>query len=125
MAATGRMSNIAPGSPLPLTSGPTLPSETGDQLCSLPGRLFGRLRADDGGRSPIPFWRPAGSLEDSRLKPEEPMATNFFFPAQTHQVRTRVLYRRFWKPVADDKLWPDDTVTVYDERRTVDRHDRG
>jgi len=110
---------------LPLQSGPTLPSEVGDQLSALPGRWFGRLLTDDSRRSPIPFWHPARTTTDSRLKPEQPVATTFSFPAETHQVRTRVLYRRFWKSIADDKLWPDDTITVYDERRTTSNPDRG
>ena len=104
---------------LPITSGPTLPSEAGDQLSTRPGRWFGRLLTDRSGTSPVPFWRPASSMQDTRLKPEEPVATTFSFPAQTQQIRARVLYRRFWKSVADDKAWPDDTITVHDERRSV------
>lgn len=100
--------------------GPSLPSHAGEQLRALPGRWFGRLLADDQGSSPIPFWRPASSTQDTRLKPEQPVATTFSFPGQTHGIRVRVLYRRFWQSIAKDKQWPDDTITVYDERRTTD-----
>jgi hypothetical protein len=107
------------GRRLPLQAGSTLPSQAGDQLRAQPGRWFGRLLTDKSGSSPIPFWRPASSMKDTRLKPEQPVAETFSFPAHTHEIRVRVLYRRFWKSVADEKSWPDDTITVYDERRTA------
>lgn len=113
------------GRRLPLRAGSTLPREAGDQLSALPGRWFGRLLTDKSGRSPIPFWRPASSLKDTRLQPEQPVAATFSFPARTQEIRVRVLYRRFWKSVADEKRWPDDTITVYDERRTATDRSRG
>ena len=62
---------------------------------------------------------------DTRLQPEQPVAATFSFPTDTHEIRVRVLYRRFWKSVADEKVWPDDTITVCDERLTTDDRPRG
>lgn len=106
-----------------LRQGPKLGSEAGkgdadaDAWAGLPGRFFGRLLEGDDGKSPIPFWRPVARESDTRLAPEEPVRDMWQFPADAAAaVRVRLVYRRFFKEVADAKSWPDNQIVVFDQR---------
>jgi hypothetical protein len=48
--------------------------------------------------------------------PGEPTTTLFEFSAQSHEIRVRLLYRRFWEDVAKAKDWPPDEIVVFDRR---------
>jgi hypothetical protein len=104
----------ADGRLLPFDNNNLLPTAAGQDLADLPGRLFARLLVDTHGQSPAPFWRPTEEPTDTRLTPEQPSLTHFQFPAATHQIRIRLLYRRFWDEVTQSKSWPDDTIVIYD-----------
>lgn len=99
---------------LTLQAGPLLPKEAGRKLKGVPGRLFAKLLADADGNSPVPFWR-GSEAADTRLVPEQPVSTTFAFAGNLNSLRVQVLYRRFWNSVAEQKQWPDDTITVYDQ----------
>jgi hypothetical protein len=102
------------GAPVPARAGPALPPTAGRGVAGLPGRLYAKRLSDPQGRSPIPFWRAHDEPEDNRLFPGRPDRSAFAFPAAAARVRVRLLYRRFWQEVAEDKGWPDNEITVAD-----------
>lgn len=103
------------GERLKTETGPRLPEYAGLALVDRPGRLFGRILADDSGASPAAFWNAIEQRSDTRLKPNEPDYTRFEFPNATRRVRVQILYRRFWQQVAREKQWPDDTLVIHDK----------
>jgi hypothetical protein len=107
----------AAGLPAALLRGPTLPSAVGADLAGKPGRLYARILKDEAGRGPLPFWLASGSPEDTRLLPEQPDVRKFTFAKELARLRVRVLHRRFWAAVANEKRWPDRDLVVID--RTV------
>jgi hypothetical protein len=98
----------AKGKPLPLRDGPRLPAAAGKTMAGQPGKLYAKLLKDEDGYSPAPFWRADSDPVDTRLTPGKPDSARFQFPGETSHVRVRVIYRRFWREVAEAKKWPDD-----------------
>src|SRR5439155_888839 len=77
--------------------------------------FYARQIADDQGR-PVPFWRANHEVADSRLQPDKSDRTTWQFPAaDTARVRVRLLYRRFYKSVADAKQWPENEIVIFDK----------
>jgi hypothetical protein len=103
----------AAGQPVAPRAGPLLPSAAGD-LAGKPGRLFARQLTDLDGNAPAPFWRPSRSLADTRLRPGQPVLTEFVLPPRAERLRVRLLYRRFWHAVARAKDWNEPDLCVYD-----------
>jgi hypothetical protein len=101
--------------PLPAIEGPRLPSCVGNEISGRPGRLFAKVLTDSEGNSPAPFWRAGVRMEDTRLLSNRADRSRYVFPPNTDRVRVRVLYRRFWPQVAQEKQWPNDEITVLDE----------
>ncbi len=101
--------------PVSLLSGPTLPAFLGKDEAGKPGRLFAKSLHDENGIRPAPFWRadPA-SLIDTRLRPGQTEVMRFSFPIKSDRIRIRVVHRRFWKTVADEKQWPGDELAIID-----------
>jgi hypothetical protein len=100
------------GRPAPLQQGPVLPSPAGKGTAGKPGRLFAKQLTDGAGYSPAPFWRARTDLHDSRLSPGQPNRSVYQFAAGVDRIEVRLLYRRFWPEVIEQKSWPDDTITV-------------
>jgi hypothetical protein len=96
-------------------SGPLLPAPAAD-LAGRPGRLYAKLLTDFEGRAPIPFWRSARDLIDTRLTPGVTDETVLLYPSGTASLRVRLLYRRFWGEVVRSKDWPDVDVLVAERR---------
>jgi hypothetical protein len=105
----------AAGGSLPALSGPLLPSPAGRALAGRPGRLYARLLRDFAGRSPVPFWQDVRDVIDTRLQADQPDRMTFTFSGRTVEVRLRLLFRRFWKEVADAKGWPDNEIEVIEQ----------
>jgi nitrate/TMAO reductase-like tetraheme cytochrome c subunit len=102
----------ADGRPLPLQDGPVLSAVAGRELAGRPGKLYAKLLKDFDGQAPAPFWKADPDAADTRLTPGEPDRVTFTFPEATARLRVRLLYRRFWQQVADEKRWPDNEVVV-------------
>jgi hypothetical protein len=102
--------------PLGANKGPVLPEAAGPRLSGQPGRLYGRLLRDDQGRQPAPFWQADSDYKDNRLQSGQEDRLSFLFPAETHWVRLRLLYRRFWPAVAEAKCWPDNEIVIFDRK---------
>jgi hypothetical protein len=95
--------------------GPRLPDAAGRELRGQAGKLYAKLLKDFDGRRPAPFWRADPEIEDTRLRPHQPDRLRFRFPAETERVRARLLYRRFWPEVAEQKSWPDNEILVAEQ----------
>lgn len=98
-----------------LLSGPTLPDFLGKDEAGKPGKLFAKSLQDEKGVRPAPFWRADPStLIDTRLQPDSTDESRYLFPVNTDRIRIRLIHRRFWKTVAEEKSWPTDEQTVID-----------
>ena len=95
--------------------GPRLSRLAGSRLEGRHGMLFGRWLRDGDGKEPAPFWRVAEQVQDNRLVPDQPVSVRFRFGKQAAYARVRLLYRRFWQEVAEEKNWPDETIVIYDQ----------
>ena len=104
-----------------VVKGPTIPEVAGPSYSGKAGKLFAKYLVDsqqNGG--PIPFWQAAEDVVDSRLKPNRPEVFVFEVNKLTSLVRIRLIYRRFWETVSQEKQWPDDSIVVYDESLVID-----
>jgi hypothetical protein len=109
---------FASGQSAELIDGPTLPAVLGSES-GRPGKLYAKWLADDAGRSPAPFWRAdPGTLKDTRLVPGAADRQEYRFPAATDRIRVRLVHRRFWKEMADQKCWPADEQLIF-EREVI------
>jgi Cytochrome c554 and c-prime len=109
----------ADGKPLPVKDGPVLPSVAGKALAGGAGKLYAKLLKDFDGHSPAPFWKADPDAVDTRLVPGEPDRLTFVFPEGTTRLRLRLLYRRFWQQVADEKRWPDNEIVIAEREVSV------
>jgi nitrate/TMAO reductase-like tetraheme cytochrome c subunit len=100
------------GKRLPLKDGPVLPPAAGKELAGRAGKLYAKLLKDFDGHSPAPFWKADPDPLDTRLTPGEPDRLTFVFPGSAARLRLRLVYRRFWQQVADEKRWPDNEIVV-------------
>ncbi len=96
-------------------AGPRLPAAAGREGAGRPGRLFAKLLQDAEGHSPTPFWKAATKPVDTRLSPDQADISLYTYPASTHQIQVRVIYRRFWDEVARQKKWPDQDLLVFEQ----------
>jgi hypothetical protein len=106
------------GQRAPLLEGPTLPARTGASFAGRPGWVYGKQHLSDQHR-PLPFWRTAAELLDTRLHPEQPDVRRFVFAKDVPRVRVRLIYRKFWDEVAQERGWMDNDVVVVDATRDV------
>ena len=98
--------------------GPVLPDAVGGQLAGKPGRLYAKLLRDFDGVGPVPMWRAdPGGVVDTRLLPGTSDANAWVFPPAVRSVRVRLLHRRFWQAVADEKRWTGNETVIAE--RTV------
>jgi nitrate/TMAO reductase-like tetraheme cytochrome c subunit len=109
----------ADGQPLPPKDGPVLSAVAGKALAGRPGKLYAKLLKDFDGHSPAPFWKADPDAVDTRLTPGEPDRVTFTFAEGTARLRLRLLYRRFWQQVAEEKHWPDHEVVVAEQELSV------
>jgi hypothetical protein len=109
---------VADGVRLPLVSGPVLHSLAGvgspDQgyYAGLPGKLYAKVNADALGNSPTFFTDATSLLWDTRIPANATDTTLYHFsiPPGSGQVtvRARLIYRRAWRALVDQKQWTTD-----------------
>jgi hypothetical protein len=97
-----------------LQKGPILPTLAGRDGAGKAGRIYAKQVRALSRSEAIPFWQPHDRIVDTRLVPGCPDRTEFTFARNVERVRIRLIYRRFWKEVADTKGWPDNEITVVD-----------
>lgn len=102
----------ADGRKLAASAGPRLPVVAGPEIAGQAGRLYAKQARDFAGNAPAPFWRADPEVLDTRLRPGNADVSRYVFPADTKQIRARLLYRRFWPEVAALKGWPDNEFEV-------------
>jgi hypothetical protein len=102
-------------------SGPLLPAAVGPALSGHPGRLYAKLLKDFQGQSPTAFWNADTETSDTRLEPVQVDRLIIAFPPESAKVSVRLLYRRFWQTVADEKRWPDNEITVFEKMLPVEK----
>jgi hypothetical protein len=80
------------------------------------GTIYGKLLRGPGGVSPAPFWQAIAVELDTRLWPDRPDSKTFVFGRNDTRgpvrLQARVIYRRFYKAVADEKSWPVSDVLL-------------
>jgi len=103
------------GKSMPLGDGPSLPGAVGKLLAGKPGKLYAKLLNDEDGHSPAPFWLADPEPVDTRLTEGKPDSSTFRFAKETRRIRVRVIYRRFWREVAEVKQWPDDEIVIVEK----------
>ena len=96
-----------------IVEGPRLPSVAGD-FSDLAGQLFAKRIVDPSSPDPVPFWRAAGDIVDTRLRPEDTHHVTFRYPEDVRSARVRLVYRGFWYQVARSKDWPLDDIMIHD-----------
>jgi hypothetical protein len=107
------------GQSMLLLDGPALPGSAGKEFAGMAGRLFAKQLTDFEGGSPAPFWRARTDAKDTRLVPGRTERSTFVFGPETTRVRVRLLYRRFWPEVVEQKGWPDQTITIINREWAV------
>jgi hypothetical protein len=120
MDAQGRELEQKSGSVIPPAGG-IGPFDSAN-FAGLPGKLYGKLLRGAGGFSPAPFWQSVAVESDTRLFPDRPDQSILTFDAANSpgpiRLEARVIYRRFYKAIADEKSWPDADMTLAE--RTVE-----
>jgi hypothetical protein len=105
---------------LPLTDGHVLPAAAGSGLTRKPGKLFAKLLLDEDGNGPLPFWRLPERMSDTRLVPGRGDTIRFEFTDPPRRVRVRLIYRRFWREVIEQKGWEEDDLILMDRAWSSD-----
>lgn len=102
----------AAGEIVPPASGPLLSHVAGESKSGSGGLLFARQLVGRDGTTPSPFWKPVSRTIDTRLQPQQPQSGEWTFPQQPLTIDVELVHRRFWRPVARAKGWPDDDIVV-------------
>lgn len=101
----------AAGKQLPLSQGPVNPAWAGN-YAGQPGKSFAKVLRDEWtGETPTSaYWRPVSIVEDTRLAALATDSTSYTFalPAgQAAQVKVRLIFRRAFQALAEQKGWTD------------------
>ncbi len=106
----------ARGNSLALSTGPVNPDYSGD-YGGLPGKTFAKVLQDDWtGESPTSaYWRPVTVVEDTRLAAMATDVTQYTFnapPQGTATVNVRLIFRRAFSELAQQKGWNDPDILM-------------
>ncbi|MEM7167710.1 MAG: hypothetical protein AAF581_19825, partial [Planctomycetota bacterium] len=75
----------------------------------LPGKIYGRFLEDAMGAGPVPFTDAVAERFNTRIAPLMTDTTSYTFAAPPGggdvTVRARLIYRRAWRSMVDDKGW--------------------
>ncbi len=104
------------GETLPLLEGPTLPEWTGSgdpaggNFAGLPGRAYAKILQDvwTGDTPAASYWNPTRIVTDNRIPAMGEDSTTYHFATPDEgqlQVQVRLLFRRAYKSLADQKGW--------------------
>jgi hypothetical protein len=104
------------GAPITLLDGPTLPEWAGigepaeGYYAARPGKAYALI------------WNPTRVIEDSRLEPFEEDFSSYLFQVtegEPVQIHVRVLFRRAFIELMDQKGWSDPDILMAEETLTV------
>ncbi len=111
------------GNLLALLEGPVNPSYSGD-YGGLPGKTFAKILKDNWtGETPTgAYWRPVTIVEDNRLVAMATDTTRYTFKAPSGKVASvnvRLIYRRNFAKLAQEKGWNDPDMLMAHENLQV------
>ena len=106
----------ANGETLALSQGPLLPVWTGN-YSGQPGKAYAKILRDDwSGETPTAaYWRPVTIVEDTRLAAlaSDHSTYTFSLPSgRTATVKIRLVYRRSFQQLAEQKGWNDPDIPM-------------
>jgi hypothetical protein len=115
----------AAGKPLKLSQGPVNPAWSGN-LGEKPGKTFAKVLKDQwtGEIPTAAYWRPVEIVEDNRLKAMATDHTRYVFdlPAgQAARVNIRLVYRRTFQKLAEQKGFTDPDILMEENTIQVDK----
>ncbi len=106
------------GKPLEYMGEDVVP-DYGGALAGTPGKGYAKVLGDDAGTRNVQFWNATQVLEDTRLQAlgEDQLAFSYQLPTEGGKVtvRARLLYRKFFEPLAKVKGWELGEVVMLDE----------
>jgi hypothetical protein len=113
----------ADGKPLALGKGPALPEWTGD-YAGQPGKAYAKILRDEWtGETPTAaYWRPVTIVEDNRLAAFATDSSRYTFEAPADGpvvVEARLLFRRAFQKLAEEKGWDDPDIVMEEATVTV------
>jgi hypothetical protein len=110
------------GNPLTLSAGPVNPDYSGD-YAGVPGKTFAKVLRDEWtGETPTTaFWREVTIAEDTRIAAMVTDTTHYTFdaPAGAIKVNVRLLFRRAFYELAQQKGWNDPDLLMEQETLNV------
>lgn len=111
------------GKPLELKQGPQNPVWAGD-FAGIPGKTFMKVLRDNWtGETPTTaYWRPITVVEDTRLAPfaTDMQQFTFLLPEGTDaKVHVRLLFRRSYQQLAQQKGWNDPDILMQEAMITI------
>lgn len=111
------------GNGLTQTAGPVNPSYSGN-YAGTPGKTFAKvLKDEETGETPTgAYWRTISIVSDNRLAALATDKTNYTFSApegKTVTLRIRLLYRRAFQKLADQKGWNDPDILMKEQTITI------
>jgi hypothetical protein len=115
----------AAGKTLTLSQGPVNPAWSGN-YGGLPGKTYAKVLRDEWtGETPTAaYWRPVTIVEDNRIAPLASDTTTYSFslPAgQAANVSVRLVYRRSFQKLAQEKGWNDPDITMEENTIQVEK----
>jgi hypothetical protein len=113
----------ASGNPLSLLTGPALPDWTGN-YAGQPGRYYAKILEDKWtGEAPTAaYWRDIRLVEDTRLAAFATDTSRYTFAAPAKgpiKVEARLIYRRVFQQLMEQKGWSDPDMVMEAETITV------
>jgi hypothetical protein len=113
------------GKQLALRSGAALPAWSGD-YAGLPGRTFAKIIKDKwtGDVPSAAFWRQAEVAADTRLQPFIPQSSHYIFAGfagQTASVEVKLIYRRAFQELMQQKGWEDPDIVMKQTKLKVSK----
>ncbi len=111
------------GKLLARSEGPLLPEWTGD-YAGQPGKAYAKILRDEwtGEVPTAAYWRPVTIVEDNRLAAFETDASRYTFKAPASgaaKVEARLLFRRAFQKLAEEKGWDDPDILMEEATLTV------
>jgi hypothetical protein len=113
----------ADGQPLALGGGPLLPDWTGN-YAGQPGRYYAKILQDEWtGEAPTAaYWRPVHIVEDTRLAAFATDTSRYTFAVPANgpvTVEARLVFRRAFQQLAEQKGWNDPDIVMEEEKIVV------
>jgi hypothetical protein len=113
----------ANGNRLTLRAGPALPDWSGN-YAGQPGRTYAKILQDEWtGESPtVAYWRPVSIVADTRLAAFATDTSRYTFAAPTDgavTVEARLIFRRAFQQLAEQKGWNDPDIVMEEETVVV------